>query len=158
MRAGAQLRIVTLLCGAAAACSSTRQDDDASSSQPARDAGSSGDRDAGEAEETCGLPLNDPIPAGGACSDTVTHCAPGTDNCLSTALRATLVPALAACKINCGDLSVGFSAGCATVLEGSGGFDSAAADCLRNTLLQARYDCVPTDGWQRLFVGSCTLP
>ena len=79
-------------------------------------------------------------------------------NCLSTALRATLVPAFAACKIQCGDMSVGFSAGCATVLEANIGVDPTAADCLRNVLFQARYDCVPTDGWQRLFVGSCTLP
>lgn len=159
MRADVDLRVLGLLCISAMCCSSTRQDDvDASSSPPSRDAVSIGTDDAGQAEGSCALPLNDSIPAGGACSDMVTHCATGTDNCLSTALRATLVPAFAACQISCGDMSIGFSAGCATVLEVNSGVDPVAADCLRNILFHSRYDCVPTDGWQRLFVGSCTLP
>ena len=157
MRAHPRVQIVTLILGAAVSCSSTKQADDASLSVAARDAGSSGDDATGQEEGTCDFPVDDPIPAGGACPDLVTHCAAGTDSCLFTALRATLVPAFAACKIRCGEMRVGFSAGCATVLA-SGGMDPAAADCLRNIVFNARYDCVPRDGWQRLYVESCTLP
>jgi hypothetical protein len=53
---------------------------------------------------------------------------------------------------------VGFSGGCATALIVSFGPTVQQAMCLKDTLFTARFDCVPTDGWQRLYVGSCTIP
>lgn len=99
----------------------------------------------------------DPIPAGGTCSPTVTSCAAPRDECRGSSLRAALKPALAACQVACGELAVGFSAGCATALIVRYGATDEQAACLKEALFTARFDCVPTDGWQRLYVGSCTI-
>jgi hypothetical protein len=111
--------------------------------------------DAGQV--TCALPVGGPIPAG-TCTSVVTRCASVPNNCLGAQLRATIAPALNPCGIWCGELEVGFSAGCATTVVNIYGSDQAAADCLRDVLMQSRFDCVPADGWQRLNLGSCTLP
>jgi hypothetical protein len=68
-----------------------------------------------------------------------------------------LKPALVACQIVCGNLTVGFSAGCATALIVGFGVTEEQAACLKDALFTSRFDCVPSDGWQRLYVGSCTL-
>jgi hypothetical protein len=112
------------------------------------------------------VPTTEPIATGGTCSTTVNPCQPPVDDCLSSALKMTLWPTFNACGFYCGDFAVGFSAGCVTSVTSllsppSAGTDDpqwvAGVACLKNALFGARFDCVLADGWQRVYVGSCTL-
>lgn len=109
-------------------------------------------------DASCVSPPTDRIPVGGTCSATVTVCGAPLDECLGSSLRAALEPTLVACGISCGELEVGFSAGCATSVIVRFGPNDGQVKCLKDALFAARFDCVPADGWQRLYVGSCTLP
>jgi hypothetical protein len=113
----------------------------------------------------CGTPLPvETIPGTGSCSTTITRCGTSPDSCLGAELRTVLSSRLAACGIYCGDLFVGFSGGCATsirwIVAGAvnGIAETTAKLCLEKTLFASRFDCAPGEGWQRLFLGSCTVP
>jgi hypothetical protein len=144
-----------------AACSSWTHDPDPGGSTGAA-GGSSGtavDPERAEASASGGCPIapNGPIPAG-TCPGLVSHCEVGPDECLGAGLKAAIRPVLAQCGVSCGELDVGFSAGCATVVKNIYGSDDTVAACVRDQLMQFRFDCVPQDGWQRVYIASCTLP
>jgi hypothetical protein len=112
------------------------------------------------------IPSGNPIPKGDGCSSTVTHCLAGsTETCGATPIENTIAAAVAQCGIYCGNIAVGFSAGCATtIMEYTPviALDPVTHDealaCLRGVLFNARFACVPTDGWDNLYLGSCTIP
>jgi hypothetical protein len=96
----------------------------------------------------------------------VTHCLAGSSEfCGATPIENTIAPVVVDCGIYCGNIAVGFSQGCATTIMeytplgtiAPVTHDEAMA-CLRSFVLSARFDCVPTDGWDNLYLGSCTIP
>jgi hypothetical protein len=130
-----------------------------------REAGAS-EAGASEAGASC-APAGGVIPIGGTCGPAVTHCATAWNgDCWNGALTTATTGALWACGARCGDLSVGFSDGCATavlVVEAhppfvtNGSTYDAMMECVRTYLLSTRFDCVPSDGWITLHVDGCTL-
>ncbi len=107
------------------------------------------------------------LPSPVACSGTTQSCDTGSDACLRTSAANTLLKVAQGCGFACGDLLVGFVAGCAAwvnVLEGgvnadvtgAGGVDAARA-CFSDAVLGQRWACTPDNGWVRIYVGSCTL-
>jgi hypothetical protein len=115
----------------------------------------------------CGhAPAGIDIPVADACPHQWTQCKvpDPAAGCLDTALAATARAAIQACGASCGDLEVGFSGGCAsTVVEvtrlGTGGTvtHDAALACVQAYLSSTYFDCVPTEGWERIWIGSCTI-
>jgi hypothetical protein len=74
------------------------------------------------------------------------------------ALAETMNPIIRDCGGFCGFLSVGFSGGCATVVETSNlhpGWASGMEACVRRYFFTHRFDCAPADGWASLYVGAC---
>lgn len=112
------------------------------------------------------IPSGNPIPKGDGCSSVVTHCLAGSsETCGATPIENTIAAAVAQCGIYCGNIAVGFSAGCATTIMEYTPLialdpvtHEEALACLRGVLFSARFACVPTDGWDNLYLGSCTIP
>jgi hypothetical protein len=112
---------------------------------------------------TCWMPDSGPIPEIGWCGTDVAPCTPALDDCLHTALGGTLTEIANECGAYCGELAVGFRSGCATtvVVDYLGVVSPYSEDevvsCIRNRIMGGRWSCGPTDGWARVFVGSCTI-
>ena len=106
------------------------------------------------------------IPSGGSCGSIVTHCAATSceGRCSMGALAETTKPIMRACGADCGFLHVGFSGGCATVVEGTSKLGDVSFGsgegmaCVKRYLFSHRFDCAPADGWKYLNVGDCPLP
>jgi hypothetical protein len=60
------------------------------------------------------------------------------------------------CDLNCGELAIGASQGCITLVENATGNVSDFA-CVREHLLGTRWECAPSDGMARVFLDSCTI-
>jgi hypothetical protein len=119
-----------------------------------------------EAGSSC-APEGVTIPAGGGCGDVITQCkSTGWDrSCRDGALSAAASGKIWGCGGRCGDLLVGFSGGCATVIvelspvhvSGSRSYEEMMA-CTQSYLFGTRFDCVPAEGWVQLHVDGCSLP
>jgi hypothetical protein len=110
---------------------------------------------------SCAEPDGGVLPAAPAsCSAPIRSCATGgTDSCLFTHLRASLLDVFAACNVACGEFSLAFVGVCATGVEDIGtSIGSPRMECLRSKLVGTRWDCAPPDTWTRVYVDSCTLP
>ena len=91
-----------------------------------------------EAEQGCYVPAPRDIPGPTDCSSELMACEPGSDECLSTPLAATLRKLLRdECDIHCGQFEIGLSDGCATLVDG---LVSNASDdeCVREQVLGRR--------------------
>jgi hypothetical protein len=95
-----------------------------------------------------------------SCAGPVQSCSSaGADSCLFTHLRASLLGVFKTCNLSCGEFAFAFMGGCATAVEPFGFTPPPGAlDCLREHVVGTRWDCAPSDGWTRVYVGSCTLP
>jgi hypothetical protein len=103
--------------------------------------------------DECYVPEPRPIPAR-KCTSAILGCEAGSDTCLFTALSETVRPRLwQACGVYCGDLELGFRAGCITLVESR----VDEIECVREQLLGIRYDCAPQDGMARVYLGDCTV-
>ena len=107
------------------------------------------------------------IPTGGSCGSIVTHCAatPCKGDCSMGELAETTNPIIHACGGFCGYLNVGFSGGCATVVEGISNLQQGGPSpaeglvaCVEHYFFSHRFDCVPADGRVGLYVDDCLLP
>lgn len=108
--------------------------------------------------EECHVPAAEPVPAASACSPAIEACEPSTDTCLSSPLAVTLRKLLReACDVRCGDLILGLSEGCITLLSEQS-YLSSDLECVREQLIGRRWDCAPREGMARAYMGSCTLP
>lgn len=123
------------------------------------DGGGEGELDAG-GEAPDGAMCVPPAPDSprGTCANEVTPCGvTSRSNSFQDAVR----PIIDACGIKCGGWRVTFTGGCVTeVIAGINSYGTGTeADrqaCLENALLNARFDCVPCDGRQDLYL-SCTI-
>jgi hypothetical protein len=99
-------------------------------------------------------------PAPASCSAPVQRClTAGTDSCLFTHLRASLLDFIKACDVQCGEFALAFTGGCATAIEDWGSsIGPTAIDCLRANIVGTRWDCAPSETWTRVYVDSCTRP
>ena len=61
------------------------------------------------------------------------------------------------CDISCGDLEVGLSEGCVTLVDAILS-DESKTECLLAQVLGRRWRCAPSQGMERVVLGSCTLP
>ena len=111
-----------------------------------------------ETEQGCYVPAPRDIPAPTNCSSELLACEPGSDECLSTPLTTTLQKLLHdACDVYCGELEIGLSDGCVTLVDGL--LSNASQDeCARDQVLGRRWQCAPSEGIARIALGSCTLP
>jgi hypothetical protein len=116
----------------------------------------------------CGqVPAGVGIPVADNCPAEWTQCKvpDPTAGCSETALAKTARAAIQACGAYCGDLAVGFSGGCASaVFENlsvgtvAGVTHDVALACVQAYLSSTHFDCVPTEGWERVWIGSCGIP
>jgi len=103
----------------------------------------------------CYVPEARPIPTRNDCAPTAAACEPSSDTCLFTPLALTLRNLIFdSCDVNCGELEIGASQGCITVVENGNVSDF---ECVREHLLGTRWECAPSDGMARVFLDSCTI-
>lgn len=108
-------------------------------------------------DSDCYVPEPRPIPEPSNCATTVSACQPGSDQCLNTSLTVSIKAAIfESCDVYCGELQVGASQGCITLVEDRGGHVGDFG-CVQQQLLGTRWDCAPSDGMVRIYLGSCTL-
>lgn len=104
----------------------------------------------------CYVPEARPVPTRSDCAVTVLACQPGSDGCLSTSLAVSIKARIFdACEIYCGELEIGTSQGCITLVEDRIG-NASDFECVKQQLLGTRWECAPSDGVSRVFLESCT--
>jgi len=105
----------------------------------------------------CYVPPPDPLPEPVACSTNVLKCEPGSDSCMDGAWSRTIRSIAVDCGAYCGEFNIAVRSGCVSdmnhiILTGAMG----ASDCILHRIIGSSWDCSPNEGWERVYVGSCT--
>ena len=108
-------------------------------------------------DDECYVPEPRPIPSRNDCATTALACESGSDGCLFTPLAVTLEKLLLdSCNVYCGELAVGTTQGFVTLVENPTG-NVSDIECVRQHLLGKRWECAPSEGMARVYLGSCTI-
>ncbi|HKO49031.1 MAG TPA: hypothetical protein VJV79_14970 [Polyangiaceae bacterium] len=97
------------------------------------------------------------------CSLAVSSCSPGVDGSLYSPWSNTLSAIIQGCAAYCGEVTVDVRSGCVVTIQSDQDLGVLSphskpdvSACIREQLVGRNWDCQPSDGRVRVYVGSCT--